>query len=178
MQLKLLSLFAGLLVAASAQATPIVTWNGGTAPLDLTPGTSTTITIGITPDAAEVSGFNLFFDISDTASIALVSCTKLTADQTSCAAGGSVANVLAGFSTNQTGAFDALSFTVNIPVGATPGATITLRAGSNIDDGNFTTITLSAQTVARVVAVPEPAIASLLALGLGGLALLGRRRSA
>jgi hypothetical protein len=67
---------------------------------------------------------------------------------------------------------------VDIPLGAAPGATITLRAGSNIDDGNFNTITLGAQTVARVVAVPEPVKASLLGLGLGGLGLIGRKRSA
>jgi hypothetical protein len=178
MQAKVLAnLVAVLLLAGAAEATPIMTINGGTSAVDLTPGNQVTIVIGITPDAAEVSGFNLFFDISDTASISRISCTRLVADQIDCTTP-TPFNVLASFNTNQTSAFDVLSFVVDIPLGAAPGTTITLRDQSNIDDGNLTSIFLSTQLVARVVPLPEPATAGLLTLGLGALAMFGRKRVA
>ena len=70
------------------------------------------------------------------------------------------------------------SFTINVSAGAAPGTRITLTGASTVTDSAFNDIFVGPITIAQVV--PEPATASLLALALalGGLALLGRKRSA
>ncbi len=68
-------------------------------------------------------------------------------------------------------------FTVGtLVLNVTGPGTLELVCGTALD-GNFNGDSIIPHVV-LTFGVPEPAIASLLALGLGGLALLGRRRSA
>lgn len=176
MRMRPVGFIAALLLAASAHATPIVTIDGGTLPVALTAGTSATITIGVTPDASLVSGFNLIFQVSDVTGISLVSCSPAAGVQFSCPAGGVNFSFGAALAVDASQPLTAGSFTINVSAGAAPGTTITLTGASTVTDSGFNDIFVGPITIAQVV--PEPATASLLALGLGGLALLGRKRSA
>ena len=176
MRTRLVGFFGALLLAASAQATPIVTIDSGTSPVALTAGSSATITIGIIPDAGLVSGFNLIFEVSDTSGVSLASCAAQAGVQFSCPVGGVNFSFGAALSTDASQPLVVASFTVNVAAGAAAGTRVTLLGTSTITDSNFDDIFVGPITIAQVV--PEPTTASLLALGLGGLALLGRKRSA
>ncbi len=178
MRKQLLGFLAAGLVASAANAVPIVTIDGGTAAVSLTAGTSATITLGITPDAGLVAGFNLIFEVSDTAGISLVSCAAQAGVQSSCPAGGVNFSFGAALSSDASAPFTVASFTINVAAGAAPGTTVTLTGASTITDSGFNDIFVGPTTVAQVVGVPEPATAGLLAVGLGGLALIGRKRRA
>ena len=176
MRKLLLGILAACLVAGAASATPIITINGGIVGVLLTPGTSQSITIGIEPDANKVSGFNLIFEISNTAGVSLVSCSPAAGVQSSCPAGGMNFSFGAALSSDATQPFQVASFSVNVAAGVQAGTTITLLGSSTVTDSSFNDIFVGPITIAQVA--PEPATAGLLALGLGGLALLGRKRIA
>jgi hypothetical protein len=176
MQKQLLGCLAVAFLAIGANATPIITVDGGTSPVSLTPGASTTIQIGITPDANLVSGFNLIFAVSDTTAVSLVSCAAQPGVQSSCPAGGVNFSFGAALSSDASAPFAVASFTVNVSAGAASGTTVTLTGASTVTDSGFNDIFVGPQLIAQVV--PEPEIAALLSAGLGGLALLGSRRSA
>ena len=178
MRKQYLGLIAASLVAVAAHATPIITVDGGSGPVSLTPGTSATITIGITPDANLVSGFNLIFAVSDTTGVSLVSCAAQPGVSASCPAGGANFSLGAALSQDASSAFTVGSFTVTISAGAAAGTTVTLTGASTITDAGFVDIFVGPQVIAQVVSVPEPATAGLLAMGLAGLALIGRKRRA
>ena len=169
-----LGILSALLFAAGAQAAPIVMIDGGTSAVALTPGSSATITIGITPDAHYVSGYNLIFEVSDTASISLVSCSPQAGVQSSCPAGGLNFTFGAALSADAVSPFTVASFVVKVAAGAAAGATLMLTSASTVTDAGFNDIFVGPLTIASL-AVPEPTSAALLAAGLG-LALLGRRR--
>jgi hypothetical protein len=168
-----------LLLTSAAQATPILTVNAGASPAALTAGTQTTLSLTLTPLQGEpLAGFNLIFAISSPSSISVVSCTAAAGVQSSCADPTGL-NFSFGitFGTDQTSAFGVASVTIDISPSAVAGATITLTSGSTWTDPNFDDFFFSSQVIGEVVQAPEPLTASLLALGLGGLALLGRKRS-
>ncbi len=178
MRKQLFGFLAATLVAAAAHATPIVSINGGTSTVSLTPGQSLSLTIEITPDADLVSGFNLIFAISDPASVSLTSCSPQAGVSSSCPAGGASFSFGAALSTDASAKFTVASFLVNVSSSAAAGTTITLTGASSVTDSLFNDIFVGPQVVAQVASVPEPATAGLLAMGLGGLALLGRKRRA
>jgi len=176
MRTRLFGFLAASLLATAANATSIVTFDGGTSTIALTPGTSKTITIGITPDADLVSGALLIFDVSDTSAISLASCSSSFAS--SCPVGGSQFSFSVVLTVDASQPFVVGSFTVNVAAGAAAGTTVTLSGTSTITDSFFSDNFVGPATVAQVVSVPEPATAALLALGLGGLFAIGRKRIA
>jgi hypothetical protein len=179
MRKQLFGFVAAALLAAGAQATPIVSVVGaGSGFQALTPGQAATITLEITPDSGLVSGFNLIFAVSDTTGISLVSCAAQPGVQSSCPVGGVNFSFGAALSQDASAKFTVASFTVNVSPTAAGGTTITLTGASTITDSGFNDIFVGPQVIAQVVTAPEPAVAGLLAAGLGGLALLGRKRNA
>jgi hypothetical protein len=178
MRKQLIGFLAATLVAAAAHAAPIVTIDGGTTPVAVAPGDSATITIGLTPDADLISGFSLIFEVSDTSGISLVSCAAQAGVSSSCPAGGVNFSFGAALATDASSPFTVASFTINVSPTAAGGTTVSLRSDSTVTLGTFAEPFVGPLVIAQVVSVPEPATASLLALGLGGLTLLGRKRRA
>lgn len=171
---RLVALVGGLLFAASAQAAPIITINGGSDPALLIPGgAEQTITIGITPDANKMSGFNLIFQVSNSSHISLSSCSPAPGVQSSCPAGGTTFSFGAALGTDASSPFTVASFIVHPSGALAPGENITLSVASTVTDGSFNDVLVGPTPIAIV---PEPTTAALIALGIGGLALSGRRR--
>lgn len=173
MRKQLVGFLAASLVAAAAHATPIVEWNGSTNPVTGLVVGNNTITIEITPDQDKVAGYNLVFFISDTTKISLVSCAPAAGVSASCPAGGAFFSLGASLSQDATAKFTVGSFVINLPDLNLGSATLVL----DITRATITTGLLDEPFVGGVV-VPEPAVAGLLAVGLSGLALLGRKRVA
>jgi hypothetical protein len=189
MRSRLAALGGALLWAASAHATPTILIDGSSTSTDLEPGNNF-IPLGITPDANQMSAFNLLFEISDP-SITLVSCSPNSGIQANCTPGSTTFSFSATFATDKTATTLLGFFTVSVAQDPTPGAKVTLLATSTVTTGaaggnqvvpigQFIQgggVFVGAITIAEVPgAVPEPLLGTL--LGAGGLGLLTRKRRA
>ncbi len=177
MRKRHLGILLASLIAASAQAVPIVTYNGAMGTVSVDPGTSATITIGIIPDPDLVSGYNLIFEITDTANVSLVSCAPQAGVSVSCPVGGANFSFGAALSSDASAPFIVGTFTIDIGAGAPAGYVLGLAAAATITDSLFNDIFVGPQQFVFVNAVPEPGVAALGVLGIAGLALIGRKRA-
>ena len=164
------ALLALLFLALPASALPLVTWAPSS--IALTPGT-TTIQFDINPNGTPLSGVTLYFS-GLSADLHIVSAQ--TTDPDFSASSGQippndVASFVGGFASDRTLPFTVGTLTVE---GLAPGTQLDLLGTSSFTDGGFNDIPISQQVVATV-GVPEPASAVLLGLGL--VALVGRRRA-
>jgi hypothetical protein len=181
MRKQLFALVAASLISVAAQATPVLSVNGSTTPAILGPNSQNGLALFLLiPMNEPLAGYNLIFEISDTASNNVISCTLLGPNAIASCADPTGLNFSFGanFGSDQTGSLVIGVVTINTTANAMNGATITLTGASTWTDPAFNDFFFAPQVVARVVAAPEPALASLLAAGLGGLALLGSKRSA
>jgi len=167
---------AVLLVSGAAAASPILTVNGGTTPVELQAGQTQTLDLALIPDDAAVASLLILLQTTNASALAIDSALSFPPIDVDFDPIGSPDRVgfQAIFDTDQTDAIPIGSVTVTVLAGALPGTALVLDPNSTVLDGTFTEFLPDFPVLAQVAA-PEPATISFLCVSLAALALARRR---